>query len=108
VTSILPLITGSAGAVVVLALGCYLFFAGKLHSDAEFQKLAKENDDLKAALESERRALNDAASTGTVTNRLISALIQVSAQRDSEHDHHAGHPRAAERTRDLTGEDLGL
>jgi len=82
--SILPLITGSAGAVVVLALGCWLFLSGKLHSEAEFSKLARENDDLKGALESERKAVDEAARTGTITNQLISALIQVSTQKEGE------------------------
>ena len=41
-TSILPLITGSAGALVVLAIVSYLFFEGKLHSDSEFSKLVTE------------------------------------------------------------------
>jgi hypothetical protein len=105
-TSFLPLITGSAGALVVLALGVYAFFTGKLHSDAEFLKLVKENEDLKAALEAERKAVNEAAKTGTVTNQLISALIQVSTQKEGEHDRSGG--ARGRQPRELTGEDLGL
>ena len=54
---ILPLITGSAGAIVVLAFGCYLFLTGKLHSDAELAAVRQDNATLKAALERTRDAL---------------------------------------------------
>ena len=96
----LPLITGSTGAIVVLALVAYLFYIGKLHSDSEMQKLIRENEDLKEALASERRAVDEAMRTGTVTNQLISALTQI-----AEHRQGTALPS---RHHELTGEDLGL
>jgi hypothetical protein len=43
------LITAVSSAAVALA-GVYLFVTGKLHSDAEFQRLLSENLELKEAL----------------------------------------------------------
>lgn len=84
----LPLITGGGGALVVLALWVYAFYAGKLHSQEEFGKLEKENTGLRAeneglriALSTERRTVDEAASTGQVTNQLISALAGLAAGR---------------------------
>ena len=61
-TSVLPDVTGSAGALVVLAIVCYLFYTGKLHSDREFSKLEQEKDEYKSALASERTAVDEQAS----------------------------------------------
>ena len=103
--SYIPLISGSGGALVVLALGLYLFIAGKLHSDAEYQKVVDENADLKAALETERTTNNELARAGGVTNKLIGALVDVATDRHAELDrHHDG----AHKARDLTAGDLGL
>ena len=99
--SYIPLISGSGGALAVLAIGLYLFITGKLHSDAEYQKLADENKDLKAALETERTTNNELARAGGVTNKLIGALIEVATDR---HDH----PALPRKDAGLTPEDLGL
>jgi hypothetical protein len=84
--SFLPLITGGAGALVVLALWVYAFYAGKIHSHAEFSRLEAENDQLRVegnqyrfALETERKTLNEAASAGQVTNQLITALTTLAS-----------------------------
>jgi hypothetical protein len=77
----LPLITGSAGALVFLALVAYAFYSGKLHSDSEFQALRAENDELKKALTAERTALDEATKTGTVTNQLIGAIASLAGER---------------------------
>lgn len=79
--SILPYITGSGGALVVLAAGFYWIMTGKLHTDAEFRKVEQESHDLKLALDAERQAVNDAARTGAVTLQLIEAITAL-AQRD--------------------------
>jgi hypothetical protein len=105
VQSLLPYITGSCGAIVILAVVCYFFFSGKLHSDAEFSKLEKENDDLKEALADERKAVDDAARTGTVTNQLIGALIKVATQKQGDHDRRTDRDQAGALP---TPEDLGL
>jgi hypothetical protein len=101
-SSYLPLITGSSGALVVMAIGLYLFLAGKIHSDREFGKLEAENDQLRAennqykfALDTERKTVNEAVSAGQVTNQLITALTTLAGGRS---------PKSAE----LTAEDLGL
>lgn len=97
--NVLPLITGSAGALVVLALVAWAFYAGKLHSDTEFAKLEAENANLRAALDTERTAVNEASRTGAVTNQLINALTTMAAQQ--------GHTPDGIR-RQLTGEDVSL
>ena len=99
----LPLITGSGGALVVMAIGIWLFLAGRLHSDPEYRKLEAENTALRAendqyrtALETERKTVNETASAGAVTNKLIEAVVSLAA---------------AERKTappGLTAEDLGL
>lgn len=87
-TDFLPLITGSAGALVVLVLWLSLILAGKLHTEQEFAKLndeninlREENSQLRAALDSERRSASDVARAGAVTNQLISALTELAAER---------------------------
>ena len=99
--NLLPLITGSSGALIVLAAGIWLFLTGRLHSDPEYRKLVRENEDLKTALTDERRAVDEAVRTGTVTNQLISALTQIAANRQAA-------PPPPGRHHELTGEDLGL
>lgn len=101
--SLLPLITGTGGALVVLSLWVYAFFSGKIHSDREFSKLEAENDQLHAemgqyrlALDIERRTVNETVQAGTVTNQLITALTTMAAgQRTAQ-------PPG------LTAEDIGL
>ena len=103
--SYLPLITGSGGALVVLAIVAYLLATGKLHSDSEFQRVADENKDLRAALETERTTNNELARAGGVTNKLIGALVEVATDRHAEADrHHEGTRKDA----GLTAGDLGL
>ena len=98
----IPLVTGSGGALVVLAIVAYLLGVGKLHSDSEYQRLADENRDLKAALETERITNNELARAGGVTNKLIGALVDVAT------DRHDGHHEAARKDLGLAAGDLGL
>ena len=100
----IPLVTGSGGALVVLALVAYLLGVGKLHSDTEYQRLVKEVEDLKAALETERSTNNELARAGGVTNKLIGALVEVATDRHEADRHHEG----AHKDRGLTAGDLGL
>lgn len=97
-SGLLPWITGSGGAIVVLVLGTWLFLAGKLHSDSEFQRVLTENEQLKSALSSERRASNELAMTGNVTNKLIGALVDVVTD----------HKPLPSSQQGLTAKDLGL
>lgn len=98
----IPLITGSGGALVVLAIVAFLLGTGKLHSDPEYQRVVDENKDLKAALETERSTNNELARAGGVTNKLIGALVEVATDRHPELDRHA------EARKGLTAGDLGL
>lgn len=60
-TSLIPLITGSAGALVVLALVAWAFFTGKLHSDREFSREVQRADLLERASKEKDEALKQAA-----------------------------------------------
>lgn len=59
-TEILPYVTGSAGALVVLAFVAWGFYTGKLHSDREFGREVKRADTLEQALKEGAQALADA------------------------------------------------
>lgn len=85
--SYLPLITGGTGALVVLALWVYAFYTGKVHSDQEYRKLEAERDYWRSSSESkdkaitaERRAVNETAEVGAVTNQLISAVVSMATE----------------------------
>ena len=93
---LLPWITGGGGAIVVLAIVCYLFFTGKLHSDSEFSKMEQENASLRAALDDERKAVDGTIGTAAVTNQLISALVKVASQKQGDHGRRAAGDLAPE------------
>ena len=112
--SYIPLITGSGGALVVLAIVAYLLGIGKLHSDQEFSKLEADNtrkdeviDRLQEALTLERQRSNDATSAGTVNLQLIDGLIKLATEHRAAEaaDVKAVLPAAP---LDLTGKDIGL
>lgn len=67
----------AAGALFVV----YLFLAGKIHSDAEFQRIVKERDEWKRTAETERRIATESAGTASVTNQLLGAIVNLSAER---------------------------
>ena len=114
---LLPWITGSGGALVVLAIIVFMFVTGKLHSHDEVKKLEKENVQLKAenfqlrlALDTERQVVNDTARAGMITNQLISALTDIAshhqvtaAMLDGSPPSHKGQPGAG-----LTSGDASL
>lgn len=84
----IPLITGSAGALVVLVIWVSMLVSGHLHTEGEFTRLndenislREENAQLRAALDAERRSASDVARAGSVTNQLISALTELAAER---------------------------
>jgi hypothetical protein len=124
VTSYLPYITGSGGALAVMAFGLYLFLTGKLHSDREFSKVESDNTNLRAANEKltealslERQRSNDAAQAGEVTNQLIGGLVRLATEHraaeahehsDAAREHQDAADKADSRALDLTAKDLGL
>jgi hypothetical protein len=124
VTSYLPYITGSGGALAVMAFGLYLFLSGKLHSDREFSKVESDNTNLRAANEKltealslERQRSNDAAQAGEVTNQLIGGLVRLATEHraaeahehsDAAREHKDAADKADSRALDLTAKDLGL
>ena len=59
--SLIPLITGGGGALVVLMLVAYAFYLGKIHSDPEFQREVARGDRLEAALREKDKALEAAS-----------------------------------------------
>ena len=89
--SYLPLITGSGGALVTMALGVWLFLAGKIHSDDEFKALQEERDywrdahaEGQRAMEIERRIVTETAQAGTVNVQLIRALTTLAEGRHQQ------------------------
>ena len=125
--SYLPLITGGGGALVVMAIGLWLFLTGKVHSDPEFRKVERDNKDLRAAndrlqeaLGLERQRSDAVAQAGGVTNQLISGLVKLATEHreaeahehsDAAHDHKVAADKADARALpalDLTAKDLGL
>lgn len=78
---ILPYLLGSSGCLVLALVVAYLFQAGRWHGDKEFRKVEAERDEYRMALETERKAVDEYARTGSTTNRLIEALTQVATGR---------------------------
>ena len=116
-SSYLPLITGSGGALIVLALWVYAFVSGKIHSDREYTKVETDSarkdeviERLQEALDLERQRGNDVAQAGAVTNKFIGAMVAIATDR-REHagSGHDGLPAGREASPlDLTAKDLGL
>lgn len=75
------LIDACPSAAVAIA-GLSLFVTGKIHSDAEFQRMLKENQFLREALETERKASTEAAQAGATTNKFIEAMVQIAAEKN--------------------------
>jgi len=109
VSSYLPLITGSGGALIVLALGFFLWVTGKIHSDGEYQEMKDDRDfwrtsaqDNATARDIERRIATETAQAGQVTNTVLELLADIASER-------TGRPaRARRKPGPLTQEDLGL
>jgi type II secretory pathway component PulM len=110
VQNLLPLVTGGGGAIVVLAVVCWAFFAGRIHSDSEFRRILQENEALKAARADDHKAVEGAASVVAVNNQLVSALVEVSTQKLGEHDRRTQRRRLQDEEGNRTSleaEDLG-
>lgn len=92
----LPYITGSGGALAVLAIGIWLIVTGKLHTRGEFDRVLEERGHYKDALETERITNNELARSGTVTSKVLDALVEVARDRnDRDRAEIEQHRRAA-------------
>lgn len=87
-SSLVPLVTGTGGALIVLLAGMGLFLTGKLHPDPEFQRIITENDRLREANDLLRKASEELraqnatlADASNLTNNLVTALIGVAHER---------------------------
>jgi hypothetical protein len=83
VTSLLPYITGSGGALAVLAIVAYLFFAGKIHSESEFQRVTEAWQQEKESHDRTRHALelaNTRADVGMRPAELIAAALELTKE----------------------------
>lgn len=69
VESLTSLLTGGATAMTVMAIFLVLILAGKLHTDAEFQREAQALDREKMAHDETRKALVEAAARGDAAVR---------------------------------------
>ena len=80
-TEVIALITGEAGAVVVMALGAYLWLSGKLFSRSHVDLLEAEHDELAKANAATQDALQDVSRTTTESlenSKTILRIIQSS------------------------------
>lgn len=80
-SSILPAITGSSGALVVLAVGCYLLIRGRIIPKSVLDYRDKQIADLEAALalerqraDTERQRADTAILAAQTTNSVLAAL----------------------------------
>jgi hypothetical protein len=101
-----PVFTGAGGALAVLVAGVTLFLSGKLHSDAEFSRVLAENDALRTALTLERQANNELARTGSITTKLLDALVNVTTDRQLTPA--SDHTRQHKQAEDAAPDDLGF
>lgn len=60
-SNLLSLVTGGAGALVVLALIAWAFYAGKLHSNPEFEREVQRRELLEATIAEKNAALKAAS-----------------------------------------------
>lgn len=90
-SSLLGLIQGSLGALVILALIAFAFYAGKLHSDSEYQREVKRGDTLEAANAEKDKAIQEAAARADAAVRaseLIADAFTEARRRRSGRDTH--------------------
>jgi hypothetical protein len=80
-SSILPAITGSGGALVVLAIGCWLLVRGTLSPKSALEYRDKQIADLRDALalerqraDTERQRADAAILAAQTTNSVLAAL----------------------------------
>jgi hypothetical protein len=76
--SVLPIITGAGGALVVLAIGLYLFISGKLMPTGMHKEIVSDKEKqielLSAAYERERARADSAVLAAQTTRDVLQAL----------------------------------
>jgi len=73
-SEVLSYLLGGTGCLVLALIVAFMFSTGRWHSDAEFRKAVERGDKLEAALDAERKAINEYAQTGNTTNQLLAAI----------------------------------
>ena len=81
ITDIFPLITGTGGALVVLAVGCWMFATQRIaprnaltYRERQIAHRDKQIDDLRQALAAERLRGDTAVLAAQTTNSVLAAL----------------------------------
>jgi hypothetical protein len=105
-SSIVPLLTGSAGAAGVTAAVVILMILGVLVPKAYVTKLEKRIGYLEQALESEKQISKESVSALASSNQMIGTLKQIAIERRAEHFAADGSPAAHRDEMGLTWDDL--
>ena len=74
---IIGLITGEAGALVVLALLAYLWLSGRIYSKAHVALLEAEHDELLEANAATQAALNDLSATSSASLENSRTILKI-------------------------------
>ena len=75
--NILSLITGEAGALVILALGTFAFIKGWLFSSRQIDLLEKEHDEQSATLAAILKAVEGLAESNRQTLEMSKTLLDI-------------------------------
>lgn len=73
-SSYLPLITGSGGALVVMAIGFYLFLAGLIVPKGTHDEMREQRDEWRRTAELERARGDASIAAGQVVKDVMTSL----------------------------------
>lgn len=73
-SSYLPLITGSGGALVVLAIGSYLFLSGRMVPKATLDEMREQRDEWKRTAELNAARADAGVAAGQVVKDVMLSL----------------------------------
>ena len=83
-SDILPYITGTGGALIVLLAGCWLFVSGKIYPAKVLEDKDRQIADLRQAIANERLRAETAVLAAQTTNAVLTALHQEVARGDHQ------------------------